>query len=106
MARKYQKFRDSLNEDLKDKKYAETFLKVSLEDYRNDGDIASFISAVRVVAEAQGGLGQLAKKTKSKRQTIYNALSKVGNPTLSTLDEILRNIGFCLSIERLPKAVG
>jgi DNA-binding phage protein len=36
--------------------------------------------ALRNVAEAQGGLGKLAKKAHVGRESLYKTLSKTGNP--------------------------
>lgn len=54
-----------------------------------DGDIKSLLKALRNVVKAQGGVGELAKKTKLSRTTLYKTLSSTGNPEVSTLDDIL-----------------
>ncbi len=54
-----------------------------------DGEIKSLLKALRNVVEAQGGVGELAKKTKLSRTTLYKTLSSAGNPEVSTLDAIL-----------------
>lgn len=58
-----------------------------------DGDIRALLKALRNVVEAQGGVGELAKKTKLSRTTLYRTLSPVGNPEVSTLDGILAVYG-------------
>lgn len=58
-----------------------------------DGDIKSLLKALRNVVEAQGGVGELAKKTKLSRTTLYKTLSSTGNPEVSTLDAILAVYG-------------
>lgn len=54
-----------------------------------DGDIKALLKALRNVVEAQGGVGELAKKTNLSRTTLYKTLSTAGNPEVSTLDAIL-----------------
>ena len=79
---------------LKDKKEAATYLQVSLEEYQKDGDLEAFLLALRYVAEAQGGIGQLSKKTHLNRESLYKTLSKNGNPKLQTIGLLLKGLGF------------
>src|SRR3990167_2881551 len=79
---------------LKDKKEAATYLQVSLEEYQKDGDLEAFLLALRYVAEAQGGIGQLSKKTHLNRESLYKTLSKNGNPKLQTIALLLKGLGF------------
>ena len=58
-----------------------------------DGDVKSLLKALHNVVTAQGGVGQLAKKTKLSRTTLYKTLSPTGNPAISTLDAILAVYG-------------
>jgi probable addiction module antidote protein len=92
-------YHENLMESLVDKKYAVIYLKVALEEYEIDGDSHAFMLALRHVAEAQGGLGKLAKKAGLDRVHLYRTLSEKGNPELFTLENILRALGFRLSIE-------
>jgi probable addiction module antidote protein len=99
------KFREVLIEDLKDLKEARAYLEVALEEYERDRDTAAFLMALRHVAEVQGGIGQLAERTKLNREHLYRALSGKGNPRLETLDTILHGLGFRLAIEPLEHRV-
>lgn len=53
--------------------------------------------ALRNVAEAQGGVAQLAKNAKSNRESLYKMLSEQGNPELKSLDLLLHALGFQLA---------
>ena len=75
-------FKDTLIEDLKDPAYARTYLSVALEEYEKDQDGFAFLTALRDVAEARGGIGKLAKKTNLNRENLYKVLSSKGNPRL------------------------
>ena len=97
------KFNNYLIDSLKDPKEASAYLNVALEEYRKDNDAEFFLLALRDVAEARGGLGCLAQKTKLNRQNLYKTLSKEGNPQLITLGNILNGLGFHLSIEPTTK---
>jgi probable addiction module antidote protein len=92
-------FEEYLIEKLKDPGYARIYLETALEAYGKDQDSEAFLLALRDVAEAQGGLGKLAEETGLNRAGIYKALSRRGNPRLDTMEKILRNLGFRLSIE-------
>jgi probable addiction module antidote protein len=72
---------------------------VALDEYQEDGDSEIFLKALRNIAQAQGGISTLAKKTKLNRQNLYHILSYKGNPRLNTLSLLLKEMGFHLSIE-------
>ena len=92
-------YREQLLKDLADPQEAKVYLMVALDEYETDADTDSFMLALRNVAEAQGGIGTLAKKTELNRPHLYKMLSSKGNPRLLTLENILRALGFRLSIE-------
>ncbi len=73
---------------------------MALDEYQDDGDAEAFLLALRNVAEAKGGLGQLSQKTDLNRQNLYRTLSGTGNPRLNTLGTILNGLGFQLSIKQ------
>lgn len=86
---------------LRDSKEASTYLTVALEEYRQTGNTEFFLLALRNLAEAQGGVGQLAKKTNLNRQSLYHMLSIRGNPSFLTLEKVLKALGFCFYLEPL-----
>lgn len=55
-----------------------------------------FLIALRTVAEAQGGLGKLARKVHIRREQLYRTLSPKGNPGLKIMRELLVALGFNL----------
>ena len=84
---------------LSDPENARSYLDVAIEEFEEDGDIDAFLLALRNVADAQGGIGQLARRTGLNREHLYRALSEEGNPQLTTVDKILHGLGFRLSVE-------
>jgi probable addiction module antidote protein len=92
-------YRDFVTETMKDPIEAAEYLSSSLEEYSADGNLEAFLAAVRSVAEAQGGIAELARKAELNRQTLYRTLSTVGNPRIKTLRSILDSLGFRLTIE-------
>ena len=92
-------YRDFVTETMRDPIEAAEYLSSSLEEYSADGNLEAFLAAVRTVAEAQGGITELARKAELNRQTLYRTLSTVGNPRIKTLRSILDSLGFRLTIE-------
>ena len=50
------------------------------------------------MVEAGGGMGELAGRVGLKRSNLYKILSKRGNPTLETFQEILKPLGLRVSV--------
>lgn len=91
-------YRDGLIEGLKDHDEAVAYLNVALEESLM-GDEESqevLLNALRNVAEAQGGLGKLAKKTHVRREVLYRVLSSEGNPELRTFTSLVHAMGLNL----------
>jgi probable addiction module antidote protein len=87
-------YRGDLLKRLKDPEYAAEYLAHVLAEK----DSAAFLIALKDVVEAGGGMGVLAGRTKLKRPSLYRILSKSGNPTLATLQEILEPLGLRVSV--------
>jgi len=92
-------YEEWLIHSLKNKKEATAYLQVALEAYQNDDDLEAFLMALRHVAEAQGGLGKLSRKTHLNRESLYKTLSSKGNPKLQTIGILLKGLGFEFSIK-------
>ena len=103
MGQKYQKLDDYLKTTLADPNRARGYLELALEEFQNDEDMEAFLTALRSVAQAQGGIARLAEQTGINRQHLYRALSKKGNPQLGTLSKILRGLGFRLRLGPFPR---
>ena len=94
------KFNDLLIESLKDKDEAIAYLNAILEDCK-DGDEESqklLLLALKNIAEAQGGVARLAKKTGLGRESLYKTLSSKGNPRLTTLTMLVSALGLNLMV--------
>ena len=99
-------YHDELIESLKTPKEANLYLRIAMEEYQEDGNTEAFLVALRNIAEARGGMGKLAKKTHLNRQSLYQVLSKNGNPRLDTLDLILKGLGYRLVIQPEVRKAG
>lgn len=68
-----------------------------LNDAIASGDPAVVAAAIGTIARAHGTT-KLAKSAGVSRAGLYRGLSKGGNPTLSTLMTVLREMGLFLSV--------
>lgn len=87
-------YRDDLLKRLADPEYAAEYLEATL----SSGDKAAFLIALKDVVDAGGGVGSLAHQIHLSRPSLYKILSKNGNPTLDTLQQILKPLGLRVSI--------
>ena len=91
---KSKSYHEDLIESLQNPREAEAYLNAALEEE----DPELFLLALRNVAEAQGGVAQLAEKTKLNRESLYKMLSERGNPELRSLEALLHALGFRLAV--------
>ena len=88
-------YQKDLIEALKDPCEAAAYLNAAIEE----GDRATFLLALRNVAEACGGMAALAEKTQLSRESLYRTLSNRGNPEIKSLNAILHAMGLRLAVE-------
>lgn len=90
-------YEEGLMERLKDPQYAAGYLETSMNDKESNPE-ELFLIALRDVAKAYG-FTHIAKKSHLGRESLYKALSKKGDPRLSTLTSVLDAIGLKFSIQ-------
>ena len=78
-----------LLQQLKDAEFAAEYLNAASED----DDPKTYLTALRKVVEARGGMADIAEKAHLSRETLYRTLSTRGNPTIRTLSAILKATG-------------
>lgn len=78
-----------LREKLQDAKFAAEYLNAAGED----DDTKTYLTALRKVVDARGGIALVAEKTDLSRETLYRTLSSSGNPTIKTLSAVLKATG-------------
>lgn len=83
-----------LGRHLKNPREAAAYLNAVLEE----DDQELFLKALRKVAEAQGGLGKLAARTRLSRVGLYKALSAKGNSEFRTVGSLLSAFRLRLAI--------
>lgn len=87
-------YQTDLLKRLSDSEYAAEYLARVLAEKDNE----AFLIALKDVVEAHGGVGSLSDQVGIKRQSLYKILSKAGNPTLETMQEILKPLGLRVSV--------
>lgn len=85
-----------LQEQLKDPGFTAEYLTAAAED----AEPRVYLAALKKVAEARGGLAEVARRAKLPRESVSRALSPKGNPRWSTLSAILRALGLKVSLTR------
>lgn len=92
---KHSKLHDEwLYQQLQDASFAAEFLNAAAED----DDPACYLTALRKVVDARGGMGSVSLKADLSRETLYRTLSSRGNPTYRTLISILKATGLKLLV--------
>ena len=99
--RKYRTWHEILMEQLSDRDDAIDYLQVTLEEYQVDGDTSFFLSEIRTVVEAQGGVSKLAEKIDIEPQVLSDMLTSKVAPRIDMFSIILQTLGCRLSIESL-----
>jgi probable addiction module antidote protein len=79
----------------KDPQFAAEYVKAALEDTEEP---LVLLIALRHLAQAHG-IAKVAKAAGIERESLYRALSRRGNPRLSTLVAVTKAIGLKLTVE-------
>ncbi len=96
---KVKNYKEHLLEQLQNPEEVAAYLNAAL----HDDDPHAFLLALRDIAEAQGGMGSLAKRSELNRENLYRTLSMKGNPRFFNLLAVLHAFGLELSIHTKPK---
>ena len=78
---------------LDDPQFAAEYLRIAFEELDEEGGDIAFVSALRHVVEARGGMTVIAAKTGLSRESLPRALSASGNPTLKTMRQVVHAAG-------------
>ena len=92
--KKSKAYQPDLIERLRDAGEAEEYLNAVLEE----GEPELVLLGLRNVAEAQGGVAQLAEQAKLNPGSLYKILSERGNSELKSLDALLHALRFRFAV--------
>jgi len=76
-----------------------------LEEAFGTGDTAFITHAFKTVARARG-MEELAKNLGMSRSGLYKALSPEGNPSFSTVLQLLSSLGMSVNVRPLSEQIG
>ena len=93
-------FKENLLKALQDPEEAQAYLEAAFLAYEADGNTDALLLAMRDVAEAQGGIGQLAKRTDVSREHWSEILASQQTPRLDHWLAVLSALGFRVRLER------
>lgn len=96
---KYRTFDECMLEELADPEEAQEFLKVAIEEYMQDKDLATFMHILRLITEAQGGIAKLAERSHISRPNLYKVLSGKTTPRFDTALAIINGLGYDFTID-------
>lgn len=85
---------DWLVERLQNAEFAAEYLNAASED----DDPQSYLTALRQVVDARGGIAAVADKTALSKETLYRTLSAQGNPTIKTQIAVLSAVGLRMAV--------
>jgi probable addiction module antidote protein len=85
---------DWLFQQLQDPNFAAEYLNAASED----DDPKTYLTALRKVVEARGGMAAVAQKAHLSRESLYRTLSSRGNPTIRTLNAVLKATGLKMGV--------
>jgi probable addiction module antidote protein len=80
-----------------DPEFAAEYLNQVLED----GDQDELLVALRRMADAFGGVSEVAEAADLNATTLYRTLSQRGNPELKSLTAILKAMGLRIAVQPL-----
>lgn len=87
-------YKEHLYSKLKNPKAASAYLDEALKD----DDIHVFLLALRDIAEANGGMKEIARKAHLNRESLYRTLSPKGNPKITSLKAVMGACGLELGV--------
>lgn len=85
---------DWLLDQLTDPAFAAEYLNAASED----DDPKTYLTALRQVVEARGGMAVVAHKCNLSKESLYRSLSTRGNPTIKTLTAVLKATGLRMAV--------
>ena len=96
-------FEEFLIEDFKTPQEALSFFQVAIEEFLENNNLTNFNHALDLLIKAQGSVTNFAKNTGISRTHLYKILKSKSEPKLSTLKNILGELGYKLTIAPLKK---
>ena len=97
---KRKSYKEYLYEKLRSSEAASAYLNEALKDE----DTHVFLLALRDVAEANGGIREISRRSHLNRESLYRTLSSRGNPRVTSLKAIMDACGLELGVRPVKGA--
>ncbi len=76
------------------------YINLIFEEYAEDGNTGALLSSLRVLSRVKG-VSKIAEESGLSRKGVQKALSENGNPALSSINAIMRAMGYRLTPQKL-----
>ena len=96
-------FEQYLNENLKNPEEAITFFQVVIEEFLEDNNLSNFNKALGILVKSHGSVSNFAKISGINRTHLYKIFNSEIEPKLSTLKNILYQLGYKITISPIEK---
>lgn len=90
---KFADLNETLYRELQDPEFAQAYLEEALDD-----SVGEFLIALFKLVQAQGGVNRCAQGSGITREALYKMLSGKGNPSLRSVETILKTYGLSLNV--------
>jgi probable addiction module antidote protein len=78
----------------------EDYITIVFEEYAKDGDAASLLSSLRIISRVKG-VTATAEAAGMTRKGLQKALSEQGNPKFSSINAIMKALGYNLMPQKI-----
>jgi probable addiction module antidote protein len=82
----------------------EDYITIVFEEYAKDGDAASLLSSLRIISRVKG-VTATAEAAGMTRKGLQKALSEQGNPKFSSINAIMKALGYNLMPQKIDSEV-
>lgn len=94
-----------LKEWLSDRDNVASYLRMSLDDYLNDGDAVFFLHEIKKVIEALGGTSGISERSNVNLKFLSDAIYKGIMPPFRILDAMFRALGLDSSMNMVDSSI-
>lgn len=97
-------YQKDLLQRLSNSHYAAEYLNAAWEKTTQDGNMEAFWLALRNVVDATGSVPEVSTEADASRQHLHQVLSGTGEPTLKTLNSVLKAVGLSIDFKPTPES--
>ena len=95
----YQRLDEQLKKKLSTPEARYSHIQAAIAKYSKDESLPDLLISIRQIVQASIGFVKLAQKTGITKQALYRTLSESGNPSFSTVRDVLKALGYHITIK-------